>query len=143
MSPADRLLDRLDAVRKTGAGRWIARCPAHDDRSPSLRVRELPDGRVLLHDFAGCDVGDVLAAIGLTLSDLFPESLNHGEGYAPIRERIHPADALLCIEHEATVTAIVASDAAEGQSVSAGDADRVALAASRIRAALVATGAET
>ena len=47
------LLDRLEAVRETGSSRWIARCPAHDDSSPSLAVRELDDGRILLHDFGG------------------------------------------------------------------------------------------
>ena len=42
------LLDRLDKVRPTGAGTWVARCPAHDDRGPSLSVRELDDGRIEL-----------------------------------------------------------------------------------------------
>ena len=37
---AATILDRLDGVRPTGDGRWIARCPAHDDRSPSLSIRE-------------------------------------------------------------------------------------------------------
>lgn len=64
------LLDRLDGVRATGSGRWIARCPAHQDRSPSLSVRELGDGTILLHDFAGCAAHEVLAAVGLSLADL-------------------------------------------------------------------------
>ncbi len=42
---ADVLLSRLDGACRTGPGRWIARCPAHDDRHPSLAVRELEDGR--------------------------------------------------------------------------------------------------
>jgi hypothetical protein len=41
------LLDHLERVKQTGPGRWIARCPAHEDRSPSLSVRELEDGRLL------------------------------------------------------------------------------------------------
>jgi hypothetical protein len=44
---ADVLLDKLDGVRPTGAGRWIAKCPAHEDRHASLSVRELDDGHVL------------------------------------------------------------------------------------------------
>jgi len=50
---ATPVLDRLDKVKQTGPDRWIACCPAHDDKSPSLAVRELDDGRILLHDFGG------------------------------------------------------------------------------------------
>jgi hypothetical protein len=60
---AEVLLSRLDGVRQTGPDRWIARCPAHDDGRASLSLRELDDGRVLLHDFAGCAVEEVLAAV--------------------------------------------------------------------------------
>ena len=39
MSAAARLLDRLTGVKQTAPGRWIAKCPAHEDRSPSLSIR--------------------------------------------------------------------------------------------------------
>jgi hypothetical protein len=68
----ERLVDRLDRVKQTGPSRWLARCPAHADRTPSLAIRELDDGRVLINCFAGCAPGDVLAAIGLSLADLSP-----------------------------------------------------------------------
>ena len=71
---AELILSKLDGVRQTGADSWLARCPAHDDRRPSLSIRELPDGRVLLHDFAGCSVEDVLAAVGLDFDVLYPPS---------------------------------------------------------------------
>lgn len=64
---ADTLLSRLDKVKQTGQGRWLACCPAHDDKNPSLSVRELDDGRMLLHCFTGCDVHSVLNALSLTL----------------------------------------------------------------------------
>ncbi len=69
-SPAALLLPRLHGMRKAGSG-WIAHCPAHEDRSPSLSITEGDDGRLLLHCFAGCQVHDILAAVGLTVSDLF------------------------------------------------------------------------
>jgi len=72
---ADVFLARLDGVRCTGPDRWIAKCPSHADRRPSLAIRELSDGRILIHDFAGCAVQDVLAAVGLTFDALFPERL--------------------------------------------------------------------
>ncbi len=43
---------------------WKACCPAHDDRNPSLSIREdKRDGTVLVHCHAGCDQLDVLAAL--------------------------------------------------------------------------------
>ena len=47
--------------RKVGQG-WTARCPAHDDREPSLSVRDA-DGMVLVRCHAGCDQRDVIAAL--------------------------------------------------------------------------------
>ena len=47
--------------RKAGLG-WIARCSAHDDREPSLSIREA-DGKVLVRCHAGCDQRDVIAAL--------------------------------------------------------------------------------
>jgi hypothetical protein len=58
------------APHPSGA-RWKARCPAHDDRTPSLSIATGKDGRVLLRCWAGCDTLAVLRALGLDWSDLF------------------------------------------------------------------------
>lgn len=50
-----------DAIRN-GQG-WLARCPAHDDRSPSLSLADSDNGRLLVKCFAGCDARAVLAAL--------------------------------------------------------------------------------
>ena len=71
-SKLDSLLSRLAGVKKTGDGRYIAKCPAHSDKSPSLAITQV-DEKILLHCFAGCAVNDVLAAVGMELSDLFPD----------------------------------------------------------------------
>jgi hypothetical protein len=47
---------------KAGVG-WMARCPAHDDREPSLSIREADDGKVLVHCHAGCEQHRVIAAL--------------------------------------------------------------------------------
>jgi len=67
------LLAQLKGVRKTGPDQWEALCSAHDDHRPSLSVRE-ENGRTLLRCHAGCTTEAVVAALGLTMSDLFPES---------------------------------------------------------------------
>lgn len=59
---AERLARALGGARRCGAG-FIARCPAHDDRSPSLSIREGEGGRVLLKCFAGCQYSQLVAAL--------------------------------------------------------------------------------
>jgi len=73
MPPIDLLLGRLEGVRKTGPDKFMARCPAHNDQSPSLSIRETEDGKILLYCFPGCSAQDVLDAIGLTFEDLYPD----------------------------------------------------------------------
>jgi hypothetical protein len=70
----DRLavfLTRLAGVKRSGSG-YLARCPAHDDHSPSLSIGVGKDGRILLHCWAGCGTKAILAALGMSWSDVFP-----------------------------------------------------------------------
>ena len=46
--------------RKAGSG-WSASCPAHDDRTPSLSLRDTGDGKVLVRCHAGCDQDEVIS----------------------------------------------------------------------------------
>lgn len=58
----DEVLARLDGVRKASGG-YVAKCPAHDDNSPSLSVTE-SGGKVLMNCFSGCTFEDVRSALG-------------------------------------------------------------------------------
>ena len=69
----DVLLSRLDKVQPRGGNKWMACCPAHDDKTPSLAIHEDRNGLILLKCFAGCAVLDVLAAVNMTMGDLFPD----------------------------------------------------------------------
>jgi hypothetical protein len=62
MSTAAEIAERLHAKR-TGK-EWLARCPAHDDRHPSLSIAEGDDGKVLLLCRSGCKAEAVCAAGG-------------------------------------------------------------------------------
>ncbi|MDN3518320.1 hypothetical protein QWY84_11915 [Aquisalimonas lutea] len=139
-TPVNELLRRLESVKATGPSRWAARCPAHDDRSPSLSVRECGDGTVLLHCFAGCPAGDVLAAVGLDLADLFP---NKSLGRGPMRqgERWIPRDVLAAIASEAVVVLVAADTIRRGEALTDDDVERVAVAAARLRNAAREGGA--
>ena len=44
---------------------WMARCPAHEDRSPSLSISAGKDGKVLVRCHAGCNQRDVIAALAV------------------------------------------------------------------------------
>lgn len=78
---------RLEGAKQMGKG-WIARCPAHPDRNPSLKIDEGRDGRVLLKCHTGCDPRAIVTALGLTLSDLYPDQPN-GNGHHP-DAGVHP-----------------------------------------------------
>lgn len=69
--PLPAILDNLDKVKRIGAG-WTARCPAHEDRNPSLSISEGADGRVLLHCHAGCTVESICVALHIDEAELFP-----------------------------------------------------------------------
>lgn len=136
--PIDNFLAKLEHVKRTGQGRWIARCPAHDDKRASLSIRELDDGRILVHDFAGCSTESVLHSLDLTFSDLMPEMV--GDHKKRESRPFSSADALRCIAFEALLVAMTASRIASGQPVDGGDRTRLMLASSRIRGALEGAG---
>lgn len=132
----DLLLDRLERVRRTGAG-WTARCPAHEDRTASLSIGIGDDGRVLAHCFAGCSIHDVLGAVGLTVGDLFPRRLDDAspEARRQLRDHVRLGAARAAagvLDHEAVVLLIAAGELAAGRVLADQDHDRVALAADRI-----------
>lgn len=131
---APALLSRLEAVRRTGSGRWIARCPAHADKSPSLAVRELDDGRTLAHCFAGCAIESILDAVGLDFDALFSERAI-GDHVKRERRPFNAHDVLKCISTEALIVALAAAAVNEGKTISATDRERIFLASARIEAA--------
>ena len=74
----DQILTRLDAVTQDGNG-FTSQCPAHDDHNPSLAISVGSDDRLLLHCHAGCAIEDIVASLGLTLSDLFPNDYERND----------------------------------------------------------------
>lgn len=70
----DEFLGRLEGVEKSGDG-WVARCPAHGDKHPSLSVTA-KGGKILVHCHVGCSSADVVSAMGLEMKDLFEDA--HG-----------------------------------------------------------------
>jgi 5S rRNA maturation endonuclease (ribonuclease M5) len=63
------VLPKLEGVRHSG-GTYMAHCPAHEDRTPSLSVTTGRDHPVVLNCHAGCSRDAILSALGLSWSDL-------------------------------------------------------------------------
>lgn len=140
-SPIDNLLSRLDRVKRTGPSTWMASSPTREDKRPSMTIRELDDGRVLIHDFGGDSVEEILGAIGLTFSDLYPpRPADPACMGKPERRPFPAADILRAIAFEATIVALAGAAIVAGEPFSQFDKDRLLVAVGRINAALDAGG---
>ena len=142
---ADALLSKLTRVRKTGAGRWVACCPAHGSgANNALAIRELPDCRVLMHCFGGCEAEAVLDAVGLTLGDLFPESFTANEAAGDRRyrsggHRVPAGDVLIAVGRDALTAAMVARGIAGAGQATDGEVSLLFKVAGRLAAAVEVT----
>jgi len=128
-SAAQRVLERLDGVRRARDGRWRARCPSHGSRGGSLAVAE-GDGRVLLFCHGGCEVEAILNSIGLELADLFDQPLDHSRDR--VRRPWSANDVLEVVMDESAVIAVIASDMLEGRVITDADWQRLAQASQRL-----------
>jgi hypothetical protein len=134
----DTILSRLEKVKKSGNHSWRAVCPAHQGKSQSLSIRERDSGKVDIHCFAECDGAHVMQAIGMTLADLYPESIKppHSLGKKP---PFNAYDVLAALADEALLIAHLGSELQE-HPLKAEDRQRLFLAVKRIRTACSLVG---
>lgn len=130
----DDILAKLEKVRRTGPNNWLARCPAHEDRSPSFTLRADPDGRIVCHCHAGCSFPEIVNAVGLGWEPWFPPKQE--ADYLPPIKRPYPAgDVLEALADEARILAVFITDLDFAVPLKQDDIDRAQLAAQRILAA--------
>lgn len=67
----NEILSKLENVKANENG-YIACCPIHEDKTPSLSISE-QEGKILIHCHAGCDTEEIIQELGLTMGDLFTE----------------------------------------------------------------------
>ena len=137
---AEKLLDRLDKVKRTGEGRWLACCPAHADQHPSLAIRETADGMVLVHCFTGCGVDQILSAVSLEFSDLYPEKAPEEHHRKPERAPYSAKDVLKALAYEALIVDCAVGTLQRKGYLSDDECERMALASDRITGALSYAG---
>lgn len=75
----EEFLQRLEGVEADGKGGYMACCPAHDDKNPSMHVNVGDDGRILVKCFSGCSTRDIVSAMGLKMKDLMPAKEKPGK----------------------------------------------------------------
>ena len=81
----DPITHLVEALRANGlhtvksSGGFMAQCPAHEDRQPSLSISTGKDGRALVYCHAGCGIRDILDTLGIDPQALFAD-------YDPARE---------------------------------------------------------
>jgi len=127
----DSLLSRLNKVKSTKHNSWIACCPAHDDRKPSLAIKLADDGKILIKCWAGCGIDEICSAVGLKVSDLFPKRLEANYSRHK-RHYFDPATVLLSLASEAETISLAADAVAKNIKLTEADAARVELAKDRI-----------
>ena len=133
---ADRIIPLLAKVKETGHNRWIACCPGHEDKSPSLTIREVDD-RLLLHCFAGCDIENIVSSVGLEVTDLFPESR---EPHKSISRPFPAVDILKCISRDSVFLMLCAKDLREEKKLCDSDYNHLTKVSRRVDAAVKAGG---
>ena len=129
---ADALLSRLAHVRETGTMSWSARCPAHEDRNPSLSVTELAGDKVLVNCHAGCSIFAVVETVGLSMSDLYPPR----DSGAKVSRRkpmpFMPSDVFNLARTEAGVVWVIGADMHKNKTNSEEDFERLSEAVRRL-----------
>lgn len=128
MIDVNDLLNRLDKVRKIGTDEWVASSPTRHDRTPSLYIKHDGSNNVLLHDFGGSSVEEICNAIGIELTDLFPDSDREYK-----RQRFNAHNVLTSMRNEVLLVALCAVDIVAGRPITEEDKDRVLLASQRLK----------
>lgn len=139
---AETLLGHLHGVHKTGPASWRAKCPAcnHPRDTGALAISEGNDGTILLHCFRCNDTPAILAAVGLTTADLFPEWIKprtpeEGRQAREAFKRSAWKSALGVIIHEAAVVNAAAGWLQQRKPLDDADHERLILACTRIEQA--------
>jgi len=134
----ENLLSRLQKVKKTGNGKWMCQCPSHNDKTASMVVNDVGDGRILINCFAGCDTYSILRDIGLDWQDVMPENAIDNN-LQRVKKFLYPSEALEIVKFEAQIVSLIAIDIKNKQIVTPEMLDRLLTSVERINKSIEAT----
>lgn len=127
----ESVLNRFDQVKKVGSEQYSCRCPAHNDKTNSLGIKQDGD-KILLNCFAGCNVKSILDAVGLRWRDIMP---NDNEMDTQIKKTFNPYAVLKMLRDEVLLVGLCSADIRRGKPLSDVDHNRLMFAISNIRSA--------
>ena len=122
-------MNNFDGVRETGNGQYSCRCPAHEDKSASLGIKEGDGNRILLNCFAGCDVKSILESAGLEWKDILPDN----QLYQAEKHKFNPFAVLKMIRDEVLIIGLASADIRKGKPLSDKDHNRLLEAVANVR----------
>ena len=125
-------LGYFEKSHRSGKDEYQCLCPAHNDKTASLSIKNLPDERILIHCFAGCAANDILEAVGLTFDDIVPKRLGD---FKPVSKPFNPYAVLKAISNETLLVALAGLEVANGKTLPQEDKDRLMIAVNRLREA--------
>ena len=117
---------------RSGKDEYQCLCPAHNDRTASLSIKNLSDGRILINCFAGCAANDIMEAVGLTFDDIVPKRLGD---FKPVSKPFNPYAVLKAISNETLLVALAGLELSNGKTLPQEDKDRLLTAVNRLREA--------
>lgn len=126
------IVSRLSKVKKTGPNNWLACCPAHDDRSPSMTLHAADDGRILVHCHSGCSFSEIVEAVGLGWEPWFPPKPVESDSLPRIRRPYPAGDVLEALATETLIVTVAACNLKNGIELTEADRERLLLAYERI-----------
>jgi hypothetical protein len=132
MTPIELILSKLEKVRQRQPNQWSACCPSHEDKSPSLSIRETEDGAVLIFCFSGCSTKSIVDSLCINMSDLFPPKSKSGNEPKRLPRKLTSSQALEILDDEANFIAIAALNLSNQKTLTSTDLKKCAVAASKI-----------
>ncbi len=108
----ESLLSRMSKVRRRGNNKWMVSCPCHEDKHPSLSIKD-QDGVILMHCFSQqCSAADICNAIGIDIQDLFPPSDNYDASQAKPRKQtgFEPDQVLFAVVMEIVAAQLIVDE---------------------------------
>lgn len=137
----ENLLGRVQKAKRSGRDSWIACCPAHQDKNPSMTIREVEEGKLLVHCFAGCSIEEIVSSIGITLADLMPER-SPDAIRRPSAVPFNARDVMTCIQSDAGLLCVFIASVTKGEKITSEEAANAYKAAARIVAATRMAGVQ-
>lgn len=130
----DAFLNRLNKVTSKGNGKWLACCPVHNDKRPSLAI-DSEDGKVLIHCF-GCGASgpQVAEKLGIDISELFPprDNVDYENYKRQSRVYFNPIHVIDALYDEILISTIIIDGIIKDPSQAAQVRERLATALIRL-----------